>query len=65
MADEKLIEPATYWESRCWINEQVLESVINLLAESHPELVPQLAGIWESWEKAISTIPTNSTEGHS
>ena len=49
-------EPKTYWEKRCWINEQILEDLANMVADSFPHLSQHINKMLAIWDDAIDKI---------
>jgi hypothetical protein len=50
-------EPKTYWEKRCWLNEQVLDQVIDVIRHNMPPHTQEhIAMIGEKWGKEINKL---------
>lgn len=49
-------EPKTYWERRCWINEQVIDNLITIIGSSLPHTRSELTTLCDGWQNAIEGI---------
>ena len=49
-------EPKTYWEKRCWINEQVLEQFMAVVAGELPSIARYHSERIDSWIEAIDAL---------
>ena len=49
-------KPETYWEQRCFINEQILDDIVSVIGNSLPSTQQRLESICTEWDKAINKL---------
>ncbi len=46
----------TYFEKRLYINEQVLDELLKIVANDSPHLYPQIDSLAKGWDKATDQL---------